>query len=656
MKGGHGCEKPDEGDNEAGSALSDDELNAIFRCVPVHNSTSPPVVNGGEEMTLDEANGGGATKSDEEDETLSAAAKVLYAINGVEQPAKQQEDIVRLERRFEFITTDLKSSALHEELTSRSRTLIKSTLRTMRNSQHALRTFTETSKARKSLADRIELARREQEYEDDSNGNGNVGVRLGLPQELSQCIMRIAVCKVRVRELIMGLEHIIRCRPYDVNELSSNLKIDEEDKKMGTDDDQWRDSIGDLMQWYLREQQSQPPKAHVTTTMKEYQPPTKNVSLDATDTKDSKSLLHHLFPEGNLSRRRYEPRTGEAHLHEQQKHGKMDGSDASSVTSISLDDLRCSQCQGHDASDDNDMLLCDGIGCYRSYHMQCLEPKVVVDDVEKDGVEDKDWFCPLCTAHATLIHYAESEYFGDDPEENEEHMEEWEMASHVFSEAPFELRVAEKFKRNIFDDETREYLADTLGIGPGAGGSSSSLYGSNANERLDLLAEDDDSDDDFDHEEEMLDDKSVASDNNMEQKLGKERIGKDELNDIGASDSDNSYSSDSSSNHKGPAPRRSKRKRFTLHDASEEDESSRSKSPISKDIGTLDVANIVRGKRNRTQVDYRKLADAVFGSDIDEDATGSKKEYNFKPPKSEVGSSSEDESDNESAEESADSM
>ena len=39
------------------------------------------------------------------------------------------------------------------------------------------------------------------------------------------------------------------------------------------------------------------------------------------------------------------------------------------------------------------------------------------------------------------IHFAQCEYFGDDPEEEEsnEDMEEWEMARDVFSEAPFEL-------------------------------------------------------------------------------------------------------------------------------------------------------------------------------------------------------------------------
>ena len=225
--------------------------------------------------------------------------------------------------------------------------------------------------------------------------------------------------------MILGLENVIRSRPgHRSGPSSSGVSGDSE----------WRDAVSDLMQWY---QQSKQAEEILALAINEDKPSVAamNTALSTT-TDSSKSLLHHLFPEGSLRRRRYEPQTGEA-----AQHTKEDTNDASSVTSISLDDLRCSSCLGIDASDDNDMLLCDGMGCYRSFHMQCLVPKVTLEDMQKDGAEDEDWFCPLCTAHANLIHFAQCEYFGDDPEELEsnEDMEEWEVARDVFSEAPFEL-------------------------------------------------------------------------------------------------------------------------------------------------------------------------------------------------------------------------
>jgi len=207
--------------------------------------------------------------------------------------------------------------------------------------------------------------------------------------------------------------------------------------------------------------------------------------------------------------------------------------------------------------------------------------------------------------------------------------------------------VAHKFKDNIFDDETTEFLAETMGIG---GSSANAVAHTETRERLDLLVEDDEEDDDFDNEEDDEDDESdLAEDNDMERRLLKEKIGKDELDALSitsdaassSSDNENTGTSDdeedssddednrssgdgSSSDDNNPAPRRSKRRKFTLPDpeASGDDEGGNS------DIGKLDVSNIVRGSRRRKAVDYRKLADVMFGDEEDEDAKGGlKKEY-----------------------------
>ena len=85
-------------------------------------------------------------------------------------------------------------------------------------------------------------------------------------------------------------------------------------------------------------------------------------------------------------------------------------------------------------------------------------------------------------------------------------------------------------------------LADTMGIG---GSSSAAHTGSETRERLDLLVEDDKEDDDFDNEEDDDDDESdLAEDNDMEKRLLKEKIGKDELDALSITSGAASGSSD----------------------------------------------------------------------------------------------------------------
>jgi hypothetical protein len=236
------------------------------------------------------------------------------------------------------------------------------------------------------------------------------------------------------------------------------------------------------------------------------------------------------------------------------------------------------------------------------------------------------------TAHATLIHYAQCEYFGDDLEAstmspskkgrtsghisfNNRCISEWETAKDVFAEAPFELRVAQKFKENIRDEETAKFLAEELGT-------VTRLYtsavepGKRSEVDLSFDLEDDGTDDDFDNEEDELDDESLAEEVDLERQFAKETIDRDELDALSFTsddDDDNSHASstnlDDASNFNSAThrPRRSKRKRFTLpEEGGDINEDGNINGMRSSDIGTLDVANIVRGKRSRTKVDYRK--------------------------------------------------
>ena len=223
--------------------------------------------------------------------------------------------------------------------------------------------------------------------------------------------------------------------------------------------------------------------------------------------------------------------------------------------------------------------------------------------------------------HRLSLLFPECEYLGDDCEElmKANDLKEWETAADVFPEASFELRVARKFKENDDireDEETRGFLEDTLGISTGAG--RGKVGGGGGDNDLDLEEEDDEEDDgDFDQDEDATDDgESLAEDDDFEKRLATDTIGKDKLDalsftsEVGSYDEDAAASSveegNDAGNEKSP-PRRGKRRRAARPggDSTSGDESDE-RSGRSTDMGTMDVANIVSGKRSRAKVDYRK--------------------------------------------------
>ncbi len=50
---------------------------------------------------------------------------------------------------------------------------------------------------------------------------------------------------------------------------------------------------------------------------------------------------------------------------------------------------RCARCGGADSPEGNELLLCDGPGCDRGYHLKCLAPPLAT-------VPEAEWFCPRC--------------------------------------------------------------------------------------------------------------------------------------------------------------------------------------------------------------------------------------------------------------------
>ena len=63
--------------------------------------------------------------------------------------------------------------------------------------------------------------------------------------------------------------------------------------------------------------------------------------------------------------------------------------------------IRCAACSDPNASDDNDILLCDGEHCSRAYHVGCLPVKATFD--AEALPEDTGWLCPACDCRYDIL-------------------------------------------------------------------------------------------------------------------------------------------------------------------------------------------------------------------------------------------------------------
>lgn len=229
------------------------------------------------------------------------------------------------------------------------------------------------------------------------------------------------------------------------------------------------------------------------------------------------------------------------------------------------------------------MLLCDGVGCYRAFHMNCLSPKLTPEQIEADDMEH--WFCPLCAAHGELIHFAQQEHLGDDFVSSSP-PKEWECAHDVFPEAELEVSIAHKMKNDIRDDEVDQFLSQSLGVALPAHKTD--------NSSLELEDEDEESDDDFDSDcVGIEDDNHSDSEDSLEEekKLLKEKIDKDELDALFAGAGDDTDTECSNGNKRG---RRSRRTRYSTRQSRDEatSDSEPESSDGKPDVGTLDTANM----------------------------------------------------------------
>jgi len=320
-------------------------------------------------------------------------------------------------------------------------------------------------------------------------------------------------------------------------------------------------------------------------------------------------------------------------------NSNVDKDDDDDDSGITLDDLRCCVCFVGDATDENDVILCDGAGCCRAFHMQCVVPHVKPQDIEN---EDEDWFCPLCRAISHLIADVQLACKDGDWEQQPESEQElgmaslqsWESADEVFPESEWEYTTSLQLKAGKQNDETtklvkmylgEDFVTQTNGAPPMPAGSDSedendySLFDEESfeerrrREREKLGGEDgskDKNDGSAEGEDSSCDDDDSTRSSQatlVDMSSVELNIGKSEL--AALSDDGGSSSEDEPPDNGSASPqRRSRRIRNRTTNVS-------GQTSVAEGNGAdFDESNIIEGKRKRRAVDYRKLNDALFGN------------------------------------------
>ena len=452
-----------------------------------------------------------------------------------------------LEERFEFHTSHLKAGIIRKG-SQQVVKLIDQNLSSMRLCQNSIRTLTETNnRARKALI--VKYNRTHQ-----------------LPQELVQITTRLAGLKLKLRNLFHTLQYVVQ---------------NKDDRK-------------ELFDWFSRvksEGRFTPAKICDTKIIrKNNQPVPTIISLDGSPKEqlgpksgeqiDVALLESKLFVGGVV---RHEPRF-DIKDYDADEDNDSESDDPTNT-------IRCCVCFSGHVEDDNDVIMCDGLKCFRAMHMKCCEPQVTQQMLDDD--EDGVWFCPFCVCTAKTMHYAHTEYFEPDDDVS---VKSWEIAEHVFPEAESQLKAAQKWKIGKRNDNSDQVLAALLGI------EIAEEHNSNAKKEIEGNDDDDDEGDDSFGSEHVSKSSASAGSSKGSSQSGVNWDVKSELSALSCSESESG--SESEGNENAAKPRRSRRKRM-VDCSSGADSQSGSLRRVS-DVGKLDTSNIVRGKRNRGGVDYAR--------------------------------------------------
>jgi PHD-finger len=317
---------------------------------------------------------------------------------------------------------------------------------------------------------------------------------------------------------------------------------------------------------------------------------------------------------------------------------------------ISLDELKCCVCLKGECSDENDLLLCDGNGCFRAYHMECLHPHVSPETAAEDHADD-DWFCPLCETLADVLYQIQVGTVGGEEWEERrlarhqqqsnaaeetdvgDSLASWTDADQVFHDAEWAYQTVQQMRQGVHTADSQRLLSQVLGMEPST--PEHKRPPQNTVNRLhptvnaaDNEPEDDDNVDEDGHfdmysyqEERRIereerrketgeDDDSVSTHSSqvtlVELSSVELNVGKDELAAL------TDVEEDESDEDEKPPVRQSRRLR-TRHPRNAGQPLGNGPNDENADLGRMDVTNIVAGKRKRKTVDYQLLNQAMFG-------------------------------------------
>ena len=331
---------------------------------------------------------------------------------------------------------------------------------------------------------------------------------------------------------------------------------------------------------------------------------------------------------------------------------KQDDPDSDGVT---LDNLQCCICHTDHATDENDLVMCDGIGCYRAFHMKCVKPALTMADVEQ---EDDDWFCPLCRTLSQTLLSVQVEYMGEEWEQERYEQQynkksstntdtdshkSWDKPHEVFPTAEQDYAAACQMKQGLRNKATDDLIARILGVDQLSDHDSDdevedghfdldsfqrrrrrpTVDGTNDDNASSLsnhsLANDDDDESSHSSQATLVEMSSVELE-----------IGKGELDALSKASSEEEEDDEANDSTGRRRRRRSPRRRVrTANDDAEKESSDQSPTGNTTKNGAMAVANlgdfnegnIIQGKRGRKPVDYIRLNEAIFGHVSDREAT-----------------------------------
>lgn len=70
---------------------------------------------------------------------------------------------------------------------------------------------------------------------------------------------------------------------------------------------------------------------------------------------------------------------------------------------VDVEDVVCARCRDGAATDENDILMCDGY-CDRAFHQRCVVPPVKTDEIPDE------WLCPLCDARVDCFYTLNADF------------------------------------------------------------------------------------------------------------------------------------------------------------------------------------------------------------------------------------------------------